>query len=202
MKTRGYFVRIDAEKVAVEHRASFQPITIVLWVIAYGAYCLFSDVRKLFVDLYHSRDPVIGGFLLLLLLIPFFCGATWLFFASGEVMYCDAHELRFARRRTWGRWHRYRFAAKEVRELRRAFRGGPKRRNFTVLTFQYDGRTFDMLENLNTDDEQRVLHACKALGVDAVITVDDAAAMNKDIQERGWFVNPWKAEEGMDHSSK
>lgn len=141
-------------------------------------------------DFYTSRDPFVGGAALMMLLIPFLFGATWLLFASGEVMHCDAQELHLARRRTWGRWHRFRFPSEQVRELRRAFRGSGKNRSFTVLTFQYGGRTFDMLEDLNWTDSDRVLRACRFMGVDTIIPIDEAAGMMKDINRRGWFINP------------
>jgi hypothetical protein len=147
------------------------------------------------VDFYHSTDPVTGGFAFFMLLIPFVFGATWFFFRSGEVMRCDAQELQIARRRTWGRWHRLSFPSAQVRELRSAMRGNVKSRNFTVLTFQYDTRAFDMLENLNSTDSDRVLRACKSMGLDAIVVVDDAAAMNRDIDQRGWFINPLKPDQ-------
>jgi len=202
VKQRGYIVRVEDGHVTVEHRASFRPRTIVWMSVAYGCYCMIPGVRKILVDFYNSHDPVIGCFALFMLLIPFLSGATWFFFRSGEVMYCDAQELRLARRRTWGHWHRLRFSSAQVRELRRASRGNAKSRNFTILTFQYDGRTFDMLEDLNSTDSDRVLRACKSMGIDAIIVVDDAAAMNHDIEQRGWFINPLKPNQDEGNSTK
>ncbi len=192
MKPRGYSVREESDRVTVEHRASVRPRTIAWLSVVYVCYCLLPGVRNILEDLYHSHDPVTGGFALFMLLIPFFFGATWFFFRSGEVMNCDAQELHLARRRTWGQWHRLRFPSPDVRELRRAVRGNAKSRNFSVLTFQYNGRTFDMLEDLNSEDSECVLRACKAMGLDAIMVVDDAAAMNQDIEQRGWFINPLK----------
>ena len=190
MKQRGYTVRVQEGRVSVEHRASFRPRTLVWLAIAYLCYCLLPAVRKTFVDFYLHRDPVVAGFGLVFLLIPFMSGATWLFFASGEVMYCDTKELGFARRRTLGRWHRFRFPAGQVRGLERAFRGTGRSRNFTVLTFQVEGKRYDMLENLSPTDSDHILKACKAIGVDAIIVVDEGAAMLRDIEKRGWFINP------------
>ena len=190
MKQRGYTVQVEQGRVSVEHRASFRSRTLVWLLIAYLCYCLLPDVRKVLTDFYKHRDPVVGGFALLLLLIPVLSGATWLFFASGEVMHCDARELHFARRRTWGRWHRFRFPAGQVRGLQRAFRGSSKSRSFTVLTFQVEGKRYDMLEELSPTDSEHVLKACKAMGLDAVIVVDVGAAMLRDIDQRGWFINP------------
>jgi hypothetical protein len=170
--------------------------------VAYLCYCFIPGVRKILVDFYTSRDPIIGCFALFMLLIPFLSGATWLFFASGEVMRCDAQQLHFARRRTWGRWHRLRFSSAQVRELRRAFRGTGKSRSFTVLTFRYDGRTFDMLEDLNRTDSDRVLQACKSMGLDAIVVVDDAAVMNHDIAQRGWFINPLRPDRDESQPTK
>lgn len=158
--------------------------------VAYLCYCLLPPIRKTLTDFVASWDPAIGCFALLMLLIPFLSAATWFFFASGEVMHCDAHELHFARRRTWGRWHRFRFPSPQVRGLHRDSHGTSKSRNFTVLTFQYDGRTFDMLEDLNRMDSDRVLQACKSMGLDVTISVDPGAAMLNDIDRRGWFINP------------
>ncbi len=192
MKPRGYIVRVQTNRVTVEHRASVRPRTVFWLAFGYGCYCLLPGVRKMLVDFYHSGDTTTGGFAFFMLLIPFLSGATWFFFRSGEVMRCDAQELQIARRRTLGRWHRLDFPSPQIRQLCSANRGNPKSRNFTVLTFQYDGRTFDMLENLNPTDSDRVLRACKSMGLDAIIVVDDAAAMNHDIAQRGWFVNPLK----------
>jgi hypothetical protein len=199
MKQRGYTVRIQPNEVSIEHRASIRPRTVVLLSVAYLGYCFLPDVRKILMDFYGSRDPVVAGFAVFMLLIPFLFGATWLFFASGEVMHCDARELHFARRRTLGRWHRLRFPSSEVKALRREFRGTSKSRSYTVLTFQHNGKRFEMLEDLNSTDSDRVLKACKSMGVDAVIVVDDAAAMNKDIARRGWLINPLRPDRD-DHS--
>ena len=163
--------------------------------VGYICYCLVSRVRTILIDFYHSHDPVIGCFALLIMSIPFLFGVTWLFFTSGEVMSCDAKELRVARRRIWGRWHRRRFTSLQVSKLQRVVRGNIKSRNYPVLTFQYDGRTYDMLEYLSATDSDRVLVACKSMGVDAIITVDPGAAMLGDIDHRGWFVNPLRVDQ-------
>lgn len=192
MKPQGYIVRIASDRVTVEHRASFRPRTVVLLGAAYTCYCLLPGIRKVLVSFYKSHDPVIGCFALLMLLIPFLSGASWLFFASGEVMRCDAKELQIARRRSWGRWHRLTFPSAQIRELRRASRGSGRNRSFSVLSFSYEGRTFDLLEDLSWTDSDRVLKACKSLGLDAIVSVDDAAPMLSDIAKRGWLVNPWR----------
>ncbi len=198
LKARGYTVRINTDHVLVEHRASFRQRTIVMLSIAYLCYCLLPAVRKPFAAFYRSHDPVFAGFALLMLLIPFMSGAGLLFFASGEVMSCDTQELCFAKRRTWGRWHRFRFPAKEVRQMRRTSRGaGSRSRYYTVLTFQHRGRTYDMLEDLDPESSEQILKACKALGLDAIIVVDQNAAMNRDIAARGWLINPLRSEEHL-----
>ena len=113
------------------------------------------------------------------------------FFVSGEVMRCDTKELQLARRRTWGRWRRHCFSSADVRGLHRAIRGNAKTRNFTVVIFQYGKQTVDMLGNLYWTDSDRVLKACRSMGLDTVIVVEDAAMQN-DIAQRGWFINPLK----------
>jgi hypothetical protein len=166
-RSRGYIVHIGEGDIAVEHRASFQPRTIVFMSVAYVCYCLLPAVRGVLVDFYRSHDPVIGAFALLMLLIPFMFGAGLFFFASGEVMRCDMQEMHFAKRRTWGRWHRFRFIPGEIRQLRRTSRGaGSRSRYYTVLTFQHGGRTYDMLEDLDAEQSDKVLQACSAMGVD------------------------------------
>lgn len=195
-KSRGYIVHTDKEYVSVEHRASFRPRTIVLLSVTYLGYCLLPAVRTVLVDFYRTHDPVVAGFALLMLFIPFMSGAGLLFFASGEIMHCDQQELHFAKRRTWGRWQRFHFATKEIRQLRRTSRGaGSRSRYYTVLTFQHAGRTYDMLENLDPGQSDEILKACRAMGLDVVIASDNSAAMNRDIAERGWLVNPLKPDE-------
>ncbi len=190
MKAQGYIVRVEAARISVEHRASLRPRTIAILSVGYISYCLVSRVRTVLIDFYHSHDPVTGGFALFMMSIPFLCGITWLFFASGEVMSCDAHELRFARRRMWGGWHRLRFASPRIQKLQRIVRGSSKSRTYSVLTFQYEGRSYDMLEYLSNADSDRVLVACKSMGIDAIVVVDPGAAMLRDIDQRGWFINP------------
>lgn len=202
MKQRGYRVRIEKGSVSVEHRASFRPRTLACLAIGYVCYCLLSSVRKPLVDFFTSWDPAIGAFVLILLLIPFLSGATWLFFASGEVMRCDAEELHFARRRSWGRWHRFRFPSVQVQDLHRAFRGSGRNRHFTVLTFKHDGETFDMLEDLSLTDSESVLQACKSMGLDVSIPVDEAAGMLHDIEQRGWFINPLRPDHEENSATK
>jgi hypothetical protein len=191
VKVRGYKILIDASRVKVEHRAAVSPWTVFFVAIAYLCYGLIPPVRKILLDFYASLDPIVGCFALLMLLIPIIFGATWFFFVSGEVMLCDAKELQFARRRTWGHWKRRCFSLGDVRGLRRAIRGNGKTRSYTVLTFQYGTKTVDMLEDLNWTDSDRVLKACRSMGLDTVIITEDAVMQN-DIAQRGWFVNPLK----------
>jgi hypothetical protein len=169
MKVRGYAIRIRADHVLVEHRAAFRRRTIVLLSVAYLCYCLLPAVRQPFIKFYRSHDLIFAGFALLMLLIPFMSGVGLLFFASGEVMRCDAQELRLAKRRTWGKWHRFHFSARDIRQLHEAPRGGGRVPSYTVLTFQHGGRTYDMLENLDAESSARILKACKAMGFDAVV---------------------------------
>ncbi len=112
-------------------------------------------------------------------------------------MRCNTQELHLARRRTLGHWHHLRFSSAQVRELRRAFRGTGRTRGFSVLTFQYDGRMLDMLENLTQTDSDRILDACKSMDLD--VSVDDATAMNHDIARRGWFINPLRPDGDESH---
>lgn len=134
-KSRGYIVHTDEDQVSVEHRASFRPRTIMLMSVVYLCYCLLPAVRGVLVDFYRSHDPVVAGFALFMLLIPIMSGFTFFFFASGEVMRCDARELHFAKRRTWGRWHRFRFASQEVREIHLASRAEAERATTLFLAF-------------------------------------------------------------------
>jgi len=192
MKERGYRVRVEADRVTVEHRASVKPRTVIILSVGYICYCLVSRIRTILIDFYHSHDLVTGGFALFMMSIPFLFGITWFLFTSGEVMSCDAQELRLARRRIWGHWHRRRFISPQISKLQRVIRGNSKSRNYPVLTFQYEGKTYDMLEYLSLADSDSVLKACKSMGVDAIIVVDPAAAMLHDIDQRGWLINPLK----------
>lgn len=198
VKQRGYILRVQPGRVSVEYRASVRGLTTALLSFAYLGYCFVPPVRKALADFYSYRDPVIGGFALVMLLLPLFFKATWLIFTSGEVMHCDARELHFARRRTLGRWHRSRFSSARIRGLTRALRGGGKARSFTVLTFQVDGKQHDMLEDLTHTDAERVLIACKSIGVDVVMPNPQGAAMLRDIDKRGWWINPLRP----DHDGK
>ena len=156
------------DRVLVEHRASFRPRTIVFLCIAYLAYYLLPGIRPLIVDALRSHDLVSIAFMLLLLQLPlvtpFLC---IFFFASGEVMRCDAEELRFARRRTFWRWRRFTLPAREIRELHFAFGLGGRARNFNALLFQHRGRTYYMLEDLDVASADRVLSTLSKIGVDA-----------------------------------
>ncbi len=60
-----------------------------------------------------------------------------------------------------------------------------------VLSFVYEGKTYDILETISFTASERILTSCKALGVDAVELHDEAAPMFRDIEENGWLVNPW-----------
>ena len=193
-RPHGYVVRVTAGKVVVEHRAAFQPATLVVLCAVYGLYCVISPVRETSVNFMRTRDPVFAAFVLLFVMLPWASALTWLLFASGEVMRCDRRELHFAKRRTWGRWKRYRFDTAEIKHLHSAWRGGPKRRNYTVLSFVSDGQRYDLLEDLPAEESRDVLEACRAFGVDAVsarVLPDPAVVMKADIAMRGWWVNPW-----------
>ena len=64
-----------------------------------------------------------------------------------------------------------------------------------MLTFKVNEKRHEMLEELSPADSDRVLHACKAMGLDVKIVVDVGAAMLRDIERRGWFINPFRADE-------
>lgn len=50
-----------------------------------------------------------------------------------------------------------------------------------------------MLENLTYTDSDRVLRACRSMGINVVI--DEADAMLKDIEKRGWWINPFRTDD-------
>lgn len=166
-KDRGYSVKVEKNLVVVEHRACFRPRTILFLSIGFLVYCLLPTVREVLVDAFHSRDLIVAGFALFILLIPFISGLTFFFFASGEVMRCDAKEFHFAKRRTWGRWHRFRFDVRELKEIHLASRGGGRARYYTVLTFQHVGKSYDVLEDMDPNLTDRVLSALIGMGLDA-----------------------------------
>ncbi len=60
-----------------------------------------------------------------------------------------------------------------------------------------------MLENLSYTESDRVLRACRSMGLDVFID-ETADAMMKDIEKRGWWVNPFRTDdlEGSSDSSQ
>jgi hypothetical protein len=50
-----------------------------------------------------------------------------------------------------------------------------------------------MLEDMSYTDSDRVLRACQSMGFDVVI--DEADVMLKDIEKRGWWVNPFRTDD-------
>lgn len=179
----------------VEHRASFGAGDLSVLILVYvGCFAVVPDFREVFLEFGTSPGLSTGAALLLILFIPVLTGFGWLRVACGEVLCCDRNELRFAQRRTWGRWHRFRFPSNEVKKLRRAFRGSSKSRSYSVLTFEVQGRTYDMLEELSYTDSDRVLRACRAMGIDVIID-EVGDAMLKDIEKRGWWINPFRTDD-------
>ena len=59
-----------------------------------------------------------------------------------------------------------------------------------------------MLEDLNATDSEHILRACKEMGLNAVIVVDDGAAMLRDIEKRGWFINPLRRDDTESRRTK
>lgn len=177
----------------VEHRVSIRNAILVPFAMVLCVYGVSPDIRRAIADFYTSRDLSSGVLVFMLLLLPVLLALSWFRFASGEVLYCDRNELRFARRRMWGRWNRFQFPSSDVKKLRRVFRGSGKTRGYSVLTFDVQGRTHDMLENLTYTDSDRVLRACRSMGINVVI--DEADAMLKDIEKRGWWINPFRTDD-------
>jgi hypothetical protein len=193
MKVNGYAVRVEAGAVVVELRrstaAAVESGCVVLFLAAMVGLPRLGDLDR-------ARDASDVAFALsLLLVVPLLAGFGWLRAARGEVMRCDGRELQFARRRMVGRWRRFRFASGEVKELQRGFRSTGKS-GYVVVTFQHDGNWFDMLENIGREDALQVLKACKALGMDVVLPDTSGDAMLRDIEKRGWWVNPLKPDRG------
>jgi len=193
MKKPNYRVRILDGSVIVEHRVSLGPVALSFLMVGYIGYCSFSGAGQSLVDFYTSRDAATGALALLLLLIPALFVVGWLRFASGEVLCCDRNDLRFARRRMFKHWQRFQFPASDVKQLRRAIRTTGKT-SYSVVTFEVQGRAYDLLENLKYTDCDRVLRACRAMGFDVVID-ETADAMLKDIEKRGWWINPFRTDD-------
>lgn len=193
MKKPNYRVRVLDGSVIVEHRVSLGPVALSFLMVGYICYCSFSGAGQSLVDFYSSRDAATGVLALFLLLIPALFVVGWLRFASGEVLCCDRNELRFARRRMFKRWQRFQFPASDVKQLRRAIRTTGKT-SYSVVTFEVEGRAYDLLANLKYTDCDRVLRACRSMGYDVVID-DTADAMMKDIDKRGWWVNPFRTDD-------
>lgn len=193
MRKPNYRFRITDGSVIVEHRVSIRNAILVPFAMVLCVYGVSPDIRRAIADFYTSRDLSSGVLVFMLLLLPVLLALSWFRFASGEVLYCDRNELRFARRRMWGRWNRFQFPSSDVKKLRRVFRGSGKTRGYSVLTFDVQGRTHDMLENLTYTDSDRVLRACRSMGINVVI--DEADAMLKDIEKRGWWINPFRTDD-------
>ena len=195
MKKPKYRLRIEAKSVIVEHRVSLGASTLLIFVLGYlSCYCIVPDFRKAVMQFCTSASFSTGAALLWPLPILGLSGWSWLRFASGEVLCCDRSELRFAQRRTWGRWHRFRFASRDVKKLQRAIRGSSKSRNYSVLTFDVQGRSYDMLEDMGYTDSDRVLRVCRSMGYEVIID-ETADAMMKDIEKRGWWINPFRTDD-------
>ncbi|NYF78926.1 hypothetical protein [Granulicella arctica] len=197
MKPRIYEIRVSADKVSVKYRMPLWNLAIA-WIVAalYIGYASICCIRKLV-------EPIAGAsdFSSLLLSLPFallfaFRSITMI---SGEVLQCNAHELHLARRRIWGRWQHLHYPSARVRCLQWAVRSAG-RSSYTVLTFQYDGQTIDILKGLTWTDGDRILRACRSMGVDTIIDETDAA-MRRDIDRRGWWVNPLRPDSEQNHPS-
>lgn len=169
---KSYKIRTGKDHVSVSHRESFSRTAIVAIGISLWFFLTLDSAR------------IVACFIFLLLF-----GVGLLSFTSGQVIHCDARELHLASRKIWKRWHHLRFSSEEVRGLHTAVRGMGEH-SYRVLTFQYQGQTIDMLKNISWTDADRVLIACRSLGLDTIIPIDPGAAMIKDIERRGWLLNP------------
>lgn len=191
MKPRGYKVRIDGKQVVAEHRTTFSPRRAVCIAFASMVLCLCTPHRGL---------PELL-FLLLLIVVPTIALVVGLLYRSlNEVLICDAEELHFAKRNLLGRWHRFQFSSTLVQGFQRVFRK-QGRDSIPTLTFQYAGHTFYILDYVTYIDSERILNACKSMGIDTISKTDDAAAMLRDIDKRGWFVNPLRPDPAEDHTT-
>lgn len=198
-KQRGYSITIDDGFVSVQHRATYTRPRSMLASLFGLAFWTFYSYQVGPIAMFRATHQVGDGVLAAFYSIgPFLAGAAWIFFSSGEVMTCTPHELRFAHRSTWRRWRRSCYTPQEVQKLQRVFRFLHRNESYLTLTFQHAGRTVDMLQSIPVRDTGLVLQACKAMGWDAVVVVDPGAAMNHDIEQRGWFVNPWRKDNGTE----
>ena len=193
MKKPNYRIRVLDGSVIVEHRVSLGNVTLSFLMVGYVFYCWFSGARQSLVDFYTSRDPATGVFALFLLLLPALFVVGWLRSSSGEVLCCDRSELQFARRRMFRRWQRFRFLSGDVKKLRRAVRTAG-RTTYPVLSFEVQGRAYDLLAYMKYTDCDHVLRACRSMGYDVIID-ETADAMMKDIDKRGWWINPFRTDD-------
>ena len=191
MKPRGYTVRIDGKHVVAEHRTTVRPRTAFCIAFAFMVLCLFLPHRGL-------PEFLLLLMVLLVLTIVIFVGV--LYRSLNEVLICDAETLHFAKRNLLGRWHRSQFSSTLVRGFQHVFRTQGKER-IPTLTFEYAGQTFYILDYVTYTDSERILNACKSMGIDTISKTDDAAAMLRDIDKRGWFVNPVRPDRPEDHTT-
>ena len=192
-KQRGYKITIDDDVVIVEHRATYtRPRSMLASLLGLAFWTWYSYEVGPIADFRLTHQVGDGVLAAIYSIVPFFAGAAWIFFSSGEVMRCTPQDLQFAHRTTWRRWQRFRYTPPQVQKLQRVFRMLHRNESYFTLTFQHKGRPVDMLQAIPVHDADLILQACKSMGWDAVVIVDPGVAMNHDIEQRGWFVNPWR----------
>ena len=191
MKPR-YAIRIDDAVVTVEHRARLRWQTVALGSAGFFVLCFMQGVPAVFGRPVVEIAETLGVLLLLYVPLMVLLSAFPLY-ARAEVLHCDAQELRLARRRLFRRWNRTALPTKSVEKLRLVQHIGRDRRHYSSLIFASGGQWFEMLENISDADAKRVMAGCSALGAALYVDPEDTtcAAMNADIAERGWWVNPW-----------
>jgi hypothetical protein len=178
MKQRKYIVRLDADHVSIRSRP-----TPWLWIspVIFLAFAIFRVV---------AAGSLVDG-AITFVVIAVIAGVSLLRSPAAESIVFSRARVQDARRSILGRWTRQAFATTEVQRLRREIRSAGDQ-SYPVLTFTRNGRDWDKFPGITYTDSEAVLNACRALGIDVYRPVDPAAAMLKDIEERGWWQNPLK----------
>lgn len=189
LKSDSYEIRMDASRVSIKHRVPLWK-NVMLWTfVAYFCGAVIFSISKSISEGFADIAALLAAiFPAILFAFVTLVGSIRL--VSGEVVQCDKQEFHVASRRLWGRWHHRRYRNEQILKLKWAVRNAGKY-TYSVLTFQVGNQTIDILREITWTDADHILRACKSFGIDTLIDETDAA-MRRDIDKRGWWVNPLK----------
>jgi hypothetical protein len=199
VKTSGIQIEIKPGYLLVrQRRVGTKSLLMVLFL---GCLYCASSLLRLFnalVTALASRDWATASIVSTLLLAALLSLAGLLFgLFTAQVLKLDAQQLQLARKEVFRPWRRSIFETGAIQKMKHGIIRQSATEVVRGLVIEFSGHTEGIFPYLSPLDGDDILKACEAFGIPT--EHDPAVHMLRDVQQHGWFVNPWRPDDAQTH---